>query len=266
MQRDVVVLTVYNRPRRVLENTLRQLAKCEMADTLVLIVDDGSDAVYKEQYSAMLDSGVMAGIEFTWMQADTVKDIPGTYNIDGHNNPAYVNNLAIEAAGGCERLFFLSSDVLIPKQAMTAARDAVDRGVVFTPTVLDMDTSEAFTSPARVWPMMWFCAAPYEKVADCGAFDEEFLMGMAFEDNDFIGRLALACGKLESWGNVICIHQSHSQVAYSDKLEGFKRSEAYCTKKWEGAIPWRQNGEPLTWQGAVDKNVGRFVVERVVYE
>lgn len=255
---DLVIITVYNRPRWMLENVLRQLQKNDLTDTRVLIVDDGSTC---EFYPLDLP-------DYHLIKASTIEARPDTYQIGGHNNPAYVNNVALAWAKehGARRLFFLSSDVLLPPNTLTRARKYVDKGCCYVPSVVDIDTSQLFLGSQRMFPMMWFYALPAAVADAAGPFDEEFLKGMAFEDNDWTGRTALEAGKMALDESVIALHQSHPGVAYSDDMQGFKRSEKYCLKKWEGNIPWGRNMAPFSWRGTRnDEGVSEFVVESVVY-
>lgn len=255
---DLVILTVYNRPRWMLENVLRQLQKNDLTDTQVLIVDDGSTC---EFYPLSLP-------DYHLIKTSTIEARPDTYQIGGHNNPAYVNNVALAWAkdNGAQRLFFLSSDVLLPPTALTRARSYIDKGYCYVPTVLDIDSGTLFCGGQRVWPMMWFFGLSGAVADKAGPFDEEFLRGMAFEDNDWTGRTALEAGKLALDESVIALHQSHPGVAYSDDWRGFKRSEKYCLKKWDGNIPWRKNMSPFRWQGGRNsEGVLDLTVESVVY-
>ncbi len=256
---DLVILTVYNRPRWMLENVLRQLQKNDLTDTQVLVVDDGSTEGYDWLGSV---------IDHTYIEADTMKARPDTYQIGNHNNPAYVNNVALGWAKQNEarRIFFLSSDVLLPPHALARAREYIDTGYCYVPTVLDIDSAALFCGGQRVWPMMWFFGVSAEVADEAGPFDEEFLKGMAFEDNDWTGRATLAAGKLALDEKLIAFHQSHPQVAYSDDWQGFKRSEEYCRKKWDGDVPWGKNLSPFRWHGNRDsEGVLALAVESVVY-
>lgn len=238
--KDTVILTVYNRPELMLSNTLMALARNDLTDTEILVVDDGSDI----DYTPLMDAFEQMPIR--WIRRDTVVERPQTYHIDGHNNPAYVNNEAIEEARG-ENLLWLSSDVWLPPNALDRARKW-DRAV-WVPRTVDLDTAEEFCGEHRTFPMCWAVYCSRQMCLDCGGFDEAYLLGMAFEDNDFMARLASIGGKLIVDLSVTAWHQSHEQVAYSDDGRGFKLSEDYTRQKWGGAIPWSGNdGDPLEMQ------------------
>lgn len=239
--RDSVILTLFNRPPLMLTNTLMGLLKQDMSDTELVIVDDGSTLDY-ENVPEMVRSTFP---HVVWESHPTLEARPDTYNIDGHNNPAYVNNKAIEIASG-ENLFWLSSDCILQPGTLDKARAAVAAGQVYVPYVLDMDTGQEFCGPNRRFPMCWFVGSTKKAVVDCGGYDEEYLKGMAFEDNDFTGRLALEVGELVIDQSAVLFHQSHPQVAYSDKGVGFKASMDYTRAKW-GGVPWSGNStDPLT--------------------
>lgn len=234
---DSVILTVFNRDDMMLVNTIRALRKNDLTDTEVIVVDDGST----EDYTELAEMFAEWFEHFRWERVSTLEDHPNAYHIDGHNNPAYVNNRAFEMARG-DRIFWLSSDCMLTPDTLRNAREWVDRGAVFVPKVIDMDSALEFCGENRIWPMCWFVG---HKREDFPGFDEEYIKGIAFEDNDFMASLALKTGKLVIDTGTFVYHQSHEQVAYSDDKVGFRASESYTKDKW-GGVPWsKQNGDPL---------------------
>lgn len=234
-----VILTVYNREPLVLLNTFRALAKNDLEDVEFVVVDDGSDL----DYSGLLES--LGDLPVRWIKHSTLEHRPETYHIGGHNNPAHVNNVAIREAKGDE-LLFLSSDTLVPPHALEKVREHDLSKSVFFGSTVDLDTAAVFCGVHKVWPMCWFVAARKEDTLKCGAFDEKYCDGMAFEDNDFTARLVLGVGKGVLTSEVTCWHQSHPATAYTDDWQGFKRSEAYTRENW-GGVPWRPNDSCFTW-------------------
>jgi GT2 family glycosyltransferase len=89
--------------------------------------------------------------------------------------------------------------------------------------------------------MPWMLYTSREKVVEAGGWDENFLFGCCWEDNDFVGRLALVCDKINcDWG-AIAWHQSHYQPAYEktqEIIDANKRNANYINTKWAGSIPW----------------------------
>lgn len=235
-------MTVYNRPQVALVNTLNALGKNDLADTEILVVDDGSTALYEPLLAAY--KGLVR-----YERIDTCKDRPAAYNINGLNNPAYANNRAVELAKG-ETICFMSSDTIIQARTLTMLKSMTLRKIAWMPCVVDVDDFSMFSarghylSPARLAPFGWFYAthrANFEAVR----WDEEYLNGIAFEDNDFMARLALHVGRFVVDTDCIAFHQSHPPSAYSDGLHGHAINQRYTLKKW-GAIPWHpQTGECL---------------------
>jgi GT2 family glycosyltransferase len=240
---DAVILSVHDRPEIDLLKTLDSVAKNDLENTRVLVIDDGSEQDY-----ARVSSFFSGRMEIEWRRVDTVKERPNTYNIDGHNNPAYVNNYALELTEDCDRLFWLSSDCILPPHALKRAREYDLEQVSWLPRVIDLHGGKVWNGAHKPWPMMWFVATSRVNCVKCGGFDEKYLDGIGFEDNDFMGRIFIQSGRLVIDDKVTVYHQSHEQVAYSDDWSGFKASETYTLEKWGGAVPFRQNGDPLLWQ------------------
>ena len=233
---------MFNRPEIVLLNTFISIKKQDLTDTEVVVVDDGSSVDYSD-VREMLDDW---SVPYSWHRISTIEDRPDTYNIDGHNNPAYVNNRAVELAKG-ENIFFLSSDTSIPPNTMQSARLWDLDKTVFSVRVIDSDSGMEWNGASRVYPMCWFLGMSKEMFNRVGGYDEEYLKGMAFEDSDFVGRCALDCRKLVIDTGTLALHQSHEQVAYSDNLKGYNKSMEYTKKKWGGVPPWTDTGKPLNY-------------------
>ena len=227
---DSIILTVHNRDMLTLTNTFSQLSKQDLTEAEIIVVDDGSTEDYtdlKEMFSAM---------PIRWLRADTVKDRPETYHIKGHNNPAHVNNLALKSAEG-DNIFWLSSDTMLPPHALSRARVWMEQGAIWTCNVMDTDTGNYFLGPDRIFPMCWALASSRAAVDAVGGFDEKYLEGMGYEDNDFVGALFRHVGKLVVDGSVIALHQSHADTWMSDSGVGREKSRLYTEEKW-GGIPW----------------------------
>lgn len=222
-------MTVYNRPHITLVNTLSNIGKNDLRDTEILLIDDGSSAPYEDLLGAYKNSPVR------YERVDTLTDRPGTYNIDGFNNPAYAMNCGIELAQG-EELFFMSSDVMIPPATMSAAADMNLERVAWMPCVVDMDTNTTYLGPDRVAPLGWFFGT-HRKNVEAVKWDENYLKGIACEDNDFMARLALHVGRFVCETALIAWHQSHPPLAYSDGEKGLEINKAYTYEKW-GCMPW----------------------------
>lgn len=240
--KDTIILTVYDRPELTLLNTFVSLKKQDLTDTEILVIDDGSTVDYTDTRDILSDWE----LPIRWERISTVEDRPDTYHIDGHNNPAYVNNKAVELAEG-SNLFFLSSDTTIPPNTLGSARLWDLNTTVYSTRVFDLDTGSEWNGESRIYPMCWFLGVGKELFNKVSGFDEEYLKGMAFEDSDFVGRCALATGKLVIDCGTLALHQSHPMTAYSDKGLGYKWSEAYTKMKWGGATPWDTPNHPLNY-------------------
>jgi glycosyltransferase involved in cell wall biosynthesis len=242
--RDSIILTVFNRPVHVLANTLRALYQNDLEDTEVIVVDDGSDLETKGFLEILQEE-----YQFELHDIDTNQRQPDTCNFSGHNNPAYVNNCALELAQG-KHITLLSSDCIIPPHAMSKAREYPK--AMWVPRVMDMDSGHLWLHRQRFFPMCWFVRAPKHAIEP---FDLEYLKGMAFEDNDWTARVALATNTVVLDENVTIFHQSHPMVAYQAKdgtvptipvaNSQFLTNEGYTHRKW-GGVPWQANGaDPL---------------------
>ena len=229
--RDNIILTLFDRQPVQLMNTLLWLTRNDLTDTQLVIVNDGStqDLSWVKTY--------LGDVPYVWHDMEPYE----AYRIGQHNNPAKANNEALKLCTG-ERVFWLSSDCILPPHALERARKIVDSGAIYVPRVQDIAGYEKlmyeFNGPTRFHPMMWFVGCRLEDCLAIGGFDEEFIKGMAYEDNDFMGRLALQVGKLVFDFDTTVIHQSHPIVYLSDEDQlGTKTSREYCKRKWRG-IPF----------------------------
>ena len=228
---ESILMTVYNREPEILLNTFRWLASCDLSDSEIIVVDDGSTMDY-----SWIDA-YKGRFNMKWIK---LPEYPA-YRIDGFNNPARAFNAALQAAEG-ERVCLLSSDVIVPERVIAKARQSYDANAVWCPMTIDLATSAEYCGPHRVFPMPWFLYTSKAKCIEAGGWDENFLFGMCWEDNDFVGRLALVTERINCDWNAVCWHQSHYQPAYEiqneDILNANQRSKRYITKKWAGGIPF----------------------------
>lgn len=222
-----VIMTLYNRPQTVLLNTLMKLGANDWTDGEVVIVDDGSRLPYEPVIEAFKNLPV------SWHRVDTVRDRPGTYNLDGYNNPAYAANYGLSKARG-EYVFWMSSDVMVSPRIIHRAMDLDLRKVVWMPCVTDLDSQMEYLGPSRLAPLGWFYGTHRDNFP---GWDEAYLKGIAFEDNDVMCRLALKVGRFVIDRSCRVWHQSHPQTAYSDDLKGWTINQKYTVDKW-GGIPW----------------------------
>ena len=233
-----ILLTVFNRPPVVLQNTLNALAMNNLDNCEVVIVDDGSHIEYDQD---KLSDSVPAPVRWHRIEPEEYPD--WTYTIphpDGGviNNPSLSMNRGIAEARG-KRIIFLSSDCMIPDFGIAEAKKCGDH--YWLGNVVDQATNAMLVCDRRPVPFHFFASAKKEHIEAIGVFDENYLRGIAWEDNDFGARLGLYCKHVIFDSGVLVVHQSHDPYAYSDKMAGMKLSEAYTNKKW-GGIPWNVQG------------------------
>lgn len=229
MVKTSIIMTVFDREPAVILNTLRWLAMSDLSETEVVVVDDNSTIPTSYLEPLLPDiNGRLIRLEPY-----------ACYEIRGFNNPARAFNVGLEAAQG-ERLVILSSDVLVPPRVLAKAAKFSSEETVFCPMVIDLSTGHEYCGPNRVFPMPWFLSTSTKQARDCGGWDENYLLGMCYEDNDFVGRLALQVGSITFDWNQIVWHQSHYQPAYSNEpwiQVANQRNKMYTADKWHG-IPF----------------------------
>lgn len=221
-----VLMTVYNRPQLTLMNTLVKLGANDFTDGEIVIVNDGSTIPYEPIRDAFKD------LPIRWVDAPGHN---GAYSLDGYNNPSAAWNLALKEARG-DVVFPLSSDCIVPPYSIDAAFELDMSNVVWMCCVVDMDTNQTYFGPDAIRPLGWFYGVCREKMRNVG-WDENYMKGLAFEDNDVMARLGLEMGRFVLDMRCTAWHQSHPQTAYSDKLKGWNINRGYTIEKW-GAIPW----------------------------
>lgn len=264
-----VVMTVYNRPVEVILRTLRGLLECDMEGTQVVAVNDGSQLPYNS-IRRYVEDNFLHGIWYdmpdyeAWRIEDSGLEVPATAETTllpvtpGSNNPARAFNQAVLLAEG-EQLIVMSSDVLVPPRTMAAAKKRDFSEGVWTPYVEDtygtprdrygigLDGRE-YCGPNRLFPMPWFLGMSKSHLTEVGGWDEGYLKGLCYEDNDVVGRVALRTGRfIGDWSQKV-YHQGHHQVAYmQDKpaiVSANLRNREYTMKKW-GGIPFDREFTPF---------------------
>ena len=225
-------MTVFNREPHVIFNTLQALTRNNLDNCEVIIVDDGSTIDYPVGKYA-------CDLPLTWYRIESDEYPKDTYSIehpDGGriNNPAFAMNKALGWAKG-RRIMFLSSDCMIPKFGIKEAKKCGDS--YWVASVMDQASNLMYVAETRPLPFHFFASCKKEHIEAIGGFDEGFMRGIAFEDNDFGARLGLYCRHVIFDLSVLCIHQSHPPFAYSDGQLGWANNSAYIREKW-GGIPW----------------------------
>lgn len=227
-------MTVCDREPEILMNTFRWLGCSDLSESEIIVVNDGS--VYDYSF---VEPVYASRMPIRWVKMDPYEAFR-TGESENYNNPAKAFNRALQEAQG-ERVIILSSDVIVPPVVLLKARKQYAEGQVWCPMVVDLGSSQEYCGPHRVFPMPWMLQMPRELILRAGGWDEAYLHGLCFEDNDLLGRLALTCEKLVcDWGSVVW-HQSHYQPAYrmDDPVvkDANDRNRALTLRKWSG-IPF----------------------------
>jgi hypothetical protein len=228
--KESIILTVSDREPEVLLSTFRWLIAGGLDESEVIIVNDNS----RVNYSWM--KTLTDQMNAKWLDLEPYE----CFKLDGNfNNPARAFNVGLAAAKG-ERVAILSSDVIVPTRVLAQARQQYDERHVWCPMVIDLESSMEYCGPRRVFPMPWFLYMSRDLAVRAGGWDENYLRGMCFEDNDFVGRLALTADQIVcDWTSCVW-HQSHHQPAYLDNdvaKRANARNKAYTMHKWTG-IPF----------------------------
>jgi hypothetical protein len=229
-------MTVHDREPEVLMACLRSLSRGVLKDAQVIIVNDKSQLQYADW---LVPYGRERFADFKLIETGDYE----RYELRGYGNPSYAFNLGVASAEG-ERVFLMSSDVIVsPKAQAKASRDEV-----WTCRIVDTDTSAEYCGPSRYFPMPWFLAAPRKALMDIGGWDQGYLGGLCFEDNDLLGRLGLHCGIVLGDWSVTSYHLSHFQPAYvvedDEVIKANRVNQEFTLEKWDG-IPFDGERTPF---------------------
>lgn len=238
-----VLLTLHDRPIEVVLRTLRGLSECDLADTQVIVVNDGSKLPYRS-VRTYIEERFERGVWFD------MPDYEAFRLEDGSNNPARAFNQAVSLAEG-ENLIAMSSEVLVPPKTMAKALKMDFAKAVWTPFVEDtwghLAIGREYCGPNRLFPMPWFLGMSRSHLLEVGGWDEGYLGGLCYEDNDVVGRVALRTGRFIGDWSVKVYHQGHVQGAYAETepvIEANQRNRDYTMKKW-GGIPFDREYTPF---------------------
>jgi glycosyltransferase involved in cell wall biosynthesis len=157
--------------------------------------------------------------------ASTEKARPGAHiEPTGHNNPSYVFNRGIEYARamGYEYVFFMSSDMIMEPDSLKIAieeyGDELQNIFLHAKTYSIEDRNHPvnpdgrgylFCGSQRPRPLGWFWGTALKHVLNQNGYDERFLGGIGYEDDDITGRVALEIGEVVIDDRVCGRHQYH---------------------------------------------------------
>ena len=225
-------MTVHDREPEVLLSTLRSLVRSGLSKAELIIVDDRSSMNYewirdyvKPRFAAV-----------KWVPTG---DYEG-FRLGDYGNPSRAFNMGLEVATG-ERLIVMSSDVIATPVSVWSMDRFWTPEVLYTPRIIDLDTYREYCGQTRPFPMPWMLVMPTKVALEVGGWDEEFLKGLCYEDNDFVGRMCLKLGVVRCDWEAQAYHQSHRQPAYEidfpEVVAANKTNRDYCRQKW-GGIPF----------------------------
>lgn len=237
-----ILMTVFDRPPEVLLSTLHALSRCDLEGVEVVVVNDGSNMRYE---------AVRQVFEHRIERAKWLEMAPyEAFRLpDGTNNPARAFNTAAAAAEGAN-LVLMSSDVLVPPRTFARLRRVDLRETLWTPFVEDTDGNirGEYCGPRRLFPAPWFLACSREALLAVRGWDESYLGGLCYEDNDVVGRLACHTGRFMGDWECKVFHQGHFQPAYcvEDEVvrEANLRNRNLTMEKWKG-IPLDAEHSPF---------------------
>ena len=237
-----VLMTVFNREPELLLATLNSLTQCDLSGVEVIVVNDCSAMQYN-----FAKAYLQANFEnATWHDMEPYE----AFRLEsGFNNPSRAFNQAASMAIG-DYLFIMSSDVLVPPRTMRKAKNADLDTALWTPYVEDTHghIGGEYCGPNRLFPAPWFLCCSRQALLDVGGWDERYMGGLCYEDNDVVGRLACHVGAFIGDWSVKVFHQGHVQQAYMDLpgvADANARNRELTMTKWKG-IPFEMEFTPFT--------------------
>lgn len=239
-----VILTIHDREAAVLMAMLRSLQRSIRTedDAEVVIANDRSE----KNLDWMVEALRMSGLDYTWVDVADYPAfrIPGT----GHNGPSRAFNEALAVATG-ERIIAMSSDVIVTPRAWRAALAVDPKEGMWSPRVWDLEGVPfmEYCGPTRVFPMPWFLSMDGKTLRDVGGWDEKYLEGISYDDNDIAGRVCLAQGRFFLDYETQVYHQSHPLFIDSrvpEMKEALDRNREWTMKKWTG-VPFEGMSTPF---------------------
>lgn len=235
-----VLMSLHNRKPEVVELVMRALFANDLSDTEICVLDDNSDTNYEPLKTALSIEPAWAHVR--WERYDR-GDLPSWAYIqkDDTMNPARVFNKLAQMAQG-ERLFFMSSDCVVPPNLLTRTKDFDLTKEAYHAQTINGDGTP-YCGPKRVTPYGFFLGVSREAFNAIGGYDEEYLRGIAFEDTDFVTRLLRHYGTIAIDCSLRVIHMKHPLHVYI--IDGGKghaiNAERYY--KTHGNKTWDVDGQ-----------------------
>jgi len=264
MKPAVLIGTIFNREIEILAPAFAALAANDQSNFDIMIVDDGStnDNIDRALESTTLTPRII--------RVDTARDRPNTAFLrTGHNNPAYPFNVAIKQAiaDGYEYIFFYSSDVVIPPHAFAHASTFFPELDKICWHAKTMQGDIIFNSTKKINPLGWFWGTHKSilekaRVSPDQWYDERYMAGFGYEDDDFTLRVALAADQIVVDDRVATEHPDHERnyTNFQEGAQGCYVNATYGASKWNGhPSPWVEVRKHLTF----DENHGTFIRTKI---
>jgi len=227
---DSVIFPTHDRDPLTLANTFRYLASQDLRDTELVIVDDRSATDLLSVLSIFEDAASV--VDFRVVRVEDYE----AYRAGGTgNDPAHAYNVGLSVCRG-DRVFLMTDDVMLQPGALERGRKWIEAGYMFSPRIVDLGSSAIYCGRQRPFPMLWCLGIRREWIPD-GGFDEEYLKGFYFSDNDFVGRVFKQVGRAVIDEAVTGWHQPNPRPMLADGAVGYETNRKYTEAKW-GGIPF----------------------------
>ena len=246
-----ILFPVHDREAAVVLSSVRSIARCARAgDEFELIVANDRSNM---SYDWLVGYLKAHEVPFTWLDVagyDAFRMDEATMGAKGHNGPSRAFNEALAASDG-ERVIAMSSDVIVTPGAWKAALATDVTLGMWSPKVWDLDGNpfREYCGPTRVFPMPWFLVMSRQTLVDVGGWDESYLQGLSYDDNDVAGRVALGQGRFFLDYEATVFHHSHATVYDETHRPEIKaaldRNRDWTMHKWSG-VPFEGAVSPFS--------------------
>lgn len=239
-----IVLTVNNRPEEVTKQVAKSLwlpGNLQEDDELIVVLDRPTPEAGK------------AAISWYSRAAGRTQNLPRFIPIEGDPGwkcPAKAWNAGFKAATS-DLLYCISSEVVQEagnvKKAVELAKD--QNTAVFgachnsTPTKLVVGAEPGLLASSKMpRPLGFIVCIPRKQVIDIGGFDEEFMNGFWYDDDDLFIRLWHAGLSFLFDDSIHGTHLDHGRPGLETKegQAGIERNAALMLKKHGTHHPWHE--------------------------
>lgn len=230
-----LILTVNNRPPEV----SRQVAAAlklpgNRPDELVVVLDRAPDELGRE--TIKIYQGLATEVIFTTIEGEP-----------GWRGPARAWNAGFKAASG-DTLMCISSEVVLDEGCIDRLREQVDSNTaIFGACHNSVDKNMVIgadpgllVSTKMPRPLGFIVAMPAARVEEIGGFDEDFMGGFWYDDDDFFLRLWNTGVRFVFDDAVHGVHLDHDRpdLATPAGRRGIERNRLLMISKHNSAHPW----------------------------